>query len=879
MLRGIEYRVLGPLEVLSEGAACSLGGQKQRTVIAVLVAAGGRAVSVDSLLQAIYGDDAAPSSRATLHTYVSNLRGVLGDVIVRRADAYLVDLAGAVTDAAEFENAYNAALQLGSVEDMATHLRLALRMWRGHPYADIEAHGHLDGQITRLNELRLAAIEARVDADLRCGRHREVVAELDALTVEHPFREGLRAMHMLALYRSGRQGDALRAYAQTRSVLVDDLGIDPSPELQELERRILQQDRELLLDVAPTVQQRAVVVADIDDSGWSSPLQREAAFARRDTALASTADDHDGIRLAPKGTAAYAVFTEPIQAVRAARAAVDLRTRVAVDFGDLQIDDGEPLGPPLARAARLVAVSHPGQALMSPAAHEALTVAGVPGWAAESLGRFDIVGLDRGMQIFQLVGSGFASGFPDLVLDRLPPPLPSGVERSIPGYELRELLGIGELGEVHRAYQPSVGREVAVRVFGPGMVGHPQFVRRFETAAQRVTRVEHPGVVPLLDYWREPTRAVLVSRLMTGGTLTERIPESGLDRATALHIFETVALGRRVCAPARHRSRPAPTAQRAVRRRRQCLCRRPGCGRGVRRRDELRGECLRRPGATRRCARHAGCRHLLARRDDPRAPRWIRTADRCGPAHARLSRRDRGRPRYRQRSSVDATPPSRSSRPTYGRRWSGRIDTTEAFVPTRNPYRGLAAFEQADADDFFGRDRATAEMVAVLEQQPLLLVVGPSGIGKSSAVKAGLLPALARGAAAGSESWLVAEMVPGRSPLGSPRRRVGAHRDRRASRCRRRPDGGDTIARRHRRRNRTSERRGTRDRPVRGAVHRDHRRSRAASVPAAVGRRGERRDGRRCGSSPPCAPTSSTGRSPTRASPTPSRDVPSRWAR
>jgi DNA-binding SARP family transcriptional activator len=540
-LRDVEYRVLGSLEVLSEGKPRPLGGQKQRAVLAVLVAAGGRAVTVDSLLQAIYGDDASPSSRATLHTYVSNLRGSLGDVIIRRADAYLLDLTGAVTDAAEFENAYNAAVQLGSAEDMASQLRLALSMWRGHPYADIEAHGHLDGQITRLNELRLAAIEGRVDADLRAGRHREVVAELDALTVEYPFRESLRAMHMLALYRCGRQGDALRAYAHTRVVLVEELGIDPSVELQELERRILQQDRQLLLDAAPTVQQRAVVVADIEDSGWSSPAQREVAFARRDSALAWAADEQGGVRLAQKGTAAYAVFTEPIQAVSAARAAVDERTRVAVDFGDLQVDDGEPIGPPLARAARLVAVAHPGQAVMSPAAHEALTVAGVAGWATQSLGRFDIVGLDRGMQIFQLVGDGFASGFPALALDRVPPPLPSGVERSIPGYELRALLGIGELGEVHRAYQASVGREVAVRVFGPGMVGHPQFLRRFETAAQRITRVEHPGVVPLLDYWREPTRAVLVSRLMTGGTLRDRIPDTGLDTATALHIFETVA--------------------------------------------------------------------------------------------------------------------------------------------------------------------------------------------------------------------------------------------------------------------------------------------------------------------------------------------------
>ena len=126
-------------------------------------------------------------------------------------------------------------------------LRDALAMWRGHPYADVEAHGFLDGEVTRLTELRLAALEARIDADMRAGRHREVIAELDALTVEHPFREHLRALHMVALYRSGRQAEALRAFRRTREALVEGLGIDPSPELQELERRILVQDRDLLV--------------------------------------------------------------------------------------------------------------------------------------------------------------------------------------------------------------------------------------------------------------------------------------------------------------------------------------------------------------------------------------------------------------------------------------------------------------------------------------------------------------------------------------------------------------------------------------------------------------------------------------------------------
>ena len=763
--RGVDCRVLGPVEVLSAGSACALGGPKQRAVVAVLVAAAGRPVSVDALLQAIYGDDASPSSRATLHTYVSNLRNVLGDVIVRRSDAYLLDCSDATIDAVEFEKTYNTALQLGSAADMASHLREALSMWRGHPFADVEAHGHLDGQITRLNELRLAALESRLDADLRAGRHREVVAELDALTVEYPFRETLRAMHMLALYRSGRQGDALRACASTRAFLVEELGIDPSPELQELEQRILRQERQLLLEVAPTVQQRAVVVADIEDSGWSSPAQREAAFARRDSALAVHLDEPGGIPLAPMGTAAYAVFIDPIQAVRAARAAVAERTRVVVDFGDLQIDDNEPVGPPITRAARLVAVAHPGQALMSPAAQDALTVAGAPGWAAESLGRFDIAGLDPGMQIFQLVGDGFAAGFPELVLDRLPPPLPSGAERAIPGYELRALLGIGELGEVHRAYQATVGREVAVRVFGPGMVGHPQFLRRFETAAQRITRVEHPGLVPLLDYWREPTRAVLVTRLLTGGTLRDRTPKGGMDSATAMHIFENVAS---VVASAHRqgivhgRLRPhnvlfdgednAYVADLGV----DEMCAGvTGFGASAYDAPERLGGALATPASD---VYSLGVLiHELLGGSPPPIDAALPKLD--SPAAPVVTRATDADPNRRYGSIEQLAADLRDT-------LVGRTDTPAVFVPTRNPYRGLAPFEQADAADFFGRDRATAEMVAILDEQPLLLVVGPSGIGKSSAVKAGLLPGLSRGAIHASENWLVTEMVPGRSPFG-----------------------------------------------------------------------------------------------------------------
>ncbi len=759
-----EYRVLGPLDVIVDGRRVNAGGPKQRAVIAVLVAAAGQPVSVDRLLHAMYGDDASPGNRASLQTYVSNLRNVLGNVIVRQRDGYLLDITEATIDAVEFEGLYRSCRDLEAAADVGTRLHEALAMWRSHPYADVEAHGVLDGEITRLNELRVAALEARITADLRAGRHGEVVAELNALTVEHPYREQLCAAHMLALYRSGRQAEALRAFARTRQLLVEDLGIDPSPELRDLERKILVQDRDLVFVAGPQVLRRAVLVADIDDAGWDGPDERDGTFARREAALAAAAERAGGIKLAPRGSAGYAVFAEPIHAVRAASSVVSERVSVVIDVGDLELGDGEPVGAPLARAARIVAVAHPGQVLLSAAAHDALTEAGEAGWAAAALGRFDILGLDPGAHLYQLVGNGFVADFPALRIDRLPPPVPSGRERSVPGYELRALIGGSPLGEVHRAYQPSVGREVAVRIFGPGTVGHPQFVRRFETALQRVARVEHPCIVPLLDYWREPNRAVMVSRLMTGGHLGQRIPPGGLRGAEASTILEAVASGVAYAhrlGVVHGRIRPesvlfdddgnpfvadfgvdeicagvvtfASTAVDA---------------------PERLGDALATPAADIYSLGVLIHRLVVGSPPPPDGPLSV-IEGRVGQIVTRATDPE---PLRRHASVNELTDELTAA-------FAPAAEAASAFVPTRNPYRGLQPFEEADADVFHGRDRALAEMIAVLGQEHLLVVIGPSGIGKSSAVKAGLVPALRRGAVAGSELWHVTEMVPGREPF------------------------------------------------------------------------------------------------------------------
>jgi WD40 repeat protein len=334
----------------------------------------------------------------------------------------------------------------------------------------------------------------------------------------------------------------------------------------------------------------------------------------------------------------------------------------------------------------------------------------------------------------------------------------------VPGYELRRLIGVGELGEVHRAYQASVGREVALRIFGPGMVGEPRFVRRFETAAQRATRVEHPRIVPLLDYWREPTRAVMVSRLMTGGDLGRRIRSDGMNAADALAVFEPLASG--VASAHRHgvvhgRIRPenvlfdnennAYVADLGV----DEIC--AGVvtfATNAYDAPERLGGLLATPVAD---VYSLGvlAHHLLSGAAPP-ADGPLSVAE--GPAADVLRRATDPDPGRRQVSVDELAAELRDA-------LVGHATPSAVFIPTRNPYRGLAAFERADAADFFGRDRAVAEMITVLDRERLLVVVGPSGIGKSSAVKAGLLPALARGAITGSDSWLITEMMPGREPF------------------------------------------------------------------------------------------------------------------
>ena len=264
----VRFEVLGPTRVVAAVRAGtpterplppSLGGPKQRLVLAMLLAEPNRVVSVDRLVDALWGDNPPETARHTVQSYVSELRKALGSVITREGAGYKIGVDADTCDILDFESRMAAARALSPTDPAgaAATISEALALWRGAPFDDVGGREALEGEVARLAELRLAAVEEMMHARLAAGQHSDVVADLDRLTREHPYREELRALHMVALYRCGRQADALRAFQRTRHLLDEDLGIVPSPKLRRLEEQILLQDPDLDAPPDPTTPGRA----------------------------------------------------------------------------------------------------------------------------------------------------------------------------------------------------------------------------------------------------------------------------------------------------------------------------------------------------------------------------------------------------------------------------------------------------------------------------------------------------------------------------------------------------------------------------------------------------------------------------------------------
>ena len=378
----MEFLVLGSLEAVRDGQRVELGAFRQRALLALLLTAPNSVLSTDRILDELWGADGGVDKHNALWVYVSGLRKALepgrarrteGTILLTRAPGYLLQAGPEEIDALRFERMVAEGRGLVEVDPAAASLVLgeSLALWRGRAFEDFTYEPFAQAEIARLEELRLEAVELRVDADLARGLARELISELESLVRQHPLKERLTGQLMVALYRSSRQAEALRAYQMLKSRLGEELGIEPTAALRRLEEQIVTGDEAL------------------------QPRSR--------------------LRVS-------ATTTGPGPAVR--------------------------------------------------------------------------------------------------------------------GYELREELGQAAQWTAYRAYQPAVGREVTIKVIRADVANDPGFIRRFQSDAQRIATLDHPHIVPLYDYWREPDAAYLVTPLLRGGTLASVLERGPLTTAQTLAMVD-----------------------------------------------------------------------------------------------------------------------------------------------------------------------------------------------------------------------------------------------------------------------------------------------------------------------------------------------------
>lgn len=630
---GVQVRVgvLGPVAVFVGGQSVDVGGPRQRQLLAALAIDAGVPVAGDALIDRLWADGGLPSDpRGAVRTYLARLRQALGaeDAVVTESSGWRLNTEVVELDAIRFGALVDAAEEPG----LEVHRRLGLldeglALWRGEAFGEVAGEEWARAEADRLNELRVTVVERRYDAMLSAGMHTDALPGLVGAIEAHPLRDRLVGLHMLALFRSGRQAEATRVFQDHRQHLGEELGLEPGAELVELDGRIVAGDPSLLMT--------------------------------------------------------------------------------------------------------------------------------------------------------------------------------SNVGRALRGYRLGEQLGEGAFAVVYRGTQPSLGRDVAVKVIRAELANRPEFVRRFEAEAHLVARLEHPYIVPLYDYWREPDRACLVFRYLRGGTLEQRLSSTGgLSIAECRMLVDEVgdALSTAHAAGVVHRDvKPAnvlldeagnfylgdfgialeaaelsdPTAALSAgspayaspEQLRQEVIGPPADihGLGISIFEALTGS-LPFPSAI----THVD---LLQRQlQDPIPSVRDRRSDVPPAVDNVLARATAKDPadRYQTidelvtdfRAAFDADPAALVRAET-----ATKVTLGEA----RNPYKGLRAFTEADSGDFFGRERLVDRLVDVLSRSGtegrIAAVVGPSGIGKSSVVRAGLLPALRDGAVAGSGRWFVATMLPGRDPF------------------------------------------------------------------------------------------------------------------
>src|SRR5215211_1752854 len=395
----VEVKLLGPLEVVADGSRIELRRRKQRALLALLALRAGEVVSTDRLVDDLWGETPPRAAIGSLQNLVSELRKLLGThLLVTRAPGYVLQLDRQFVDAHRFERAVRGG----------EGLREALALWRGPALADLANEPFAQSEIQRLEELKTTAREELFEAELKRGAHAQLVADLETFVVEHPLRERPRGQLMLALYRSGRQADALEVYRRARETFVEELGIDPSAELQQLEQAILRQDPALGVDggakarVEPDRRRTVTILfSDVVDStelgAQLDPEVVRTVMSRYFDAVRTIVQGHGGVVEKFIGDAAMAVFgarelheDDALRAVRAAEEllltidvlnadlgadyGIALQVRIGVNSGEVLIGDtgaGESFatGKAVNVAMRLEQSAAPGEILLGAATH------------------------------------------------------------------------------------------------------------------------------------------------------------------------------------------------------------------------------------------------------------------------------------------------------------------------------------------------------------------------------------------------------------------------------------------------------------------------------------------------------------------------------
>lgn len=394
----MDFALLGPLEVRDGDRVLQMGSAKQRALLAILLLRANRVVSADQLIEALWGDETPQGATNALHAYVSRVRKILGENrIVTRAPGYVIEAKPSELDLERFRRLAEAgrrALVEGNPPDAASRLGAALALWRGPPLAEFAFEPFAQGEIARLEEQRMAALEDRIEAELRLRRDHDLVAELESLVAEHPLRERLRRQLMLALYRCGRQAEALETYQRGRRVLVEELGIEPSPLLQRLQAGILQQDPSLDLpepppllpqEVAePTVRKAVTVVYTEVTCVAPDPEVLGRTRVRAEDVVTPILERHGALVERRAGQGLFGFFGLPSvhedDALRAVRAAVEaqqalraaakssseqIAARIAVDTGSALASAGRLIEAGAARGAtRLAELASEGEIII-----------------------------------------------------------------------------------------------------------------------------------------------------------------------------------------------------------------------------------------------------------------------------------------------------------------------------------------------------------------------------------------------------------------------------------------------------------------------------------------------------------------------------------